>query len=102
MKDKIEVLHLLHRNMWCDELLGGDFKFVVDRILTPRERQLVEMKVQGLPEKEIMQLLCIKFITYGRIIYKIKRKFRHQMETRVDNLRPEFIVRNRRRLWQNG
>lgn len=80
------VLQDLHHNVFREELLGQDFRRVVQTVLTPRERQVLEMKVQGQKNSEIARQLLLKTSTIGRLIYHIKRKIRNDgIDNRVDD-----------------
>lgn len=93
------ALQQLHNSQWNSALLGDDFTFVYNWILTKRERIVLDLKVQfceeGYTEKEanteIARLLKLKIATIVRCIYSIKSKYRNMMDIRVDNkLHPEI------------
>ena len=80
------VLRDLHFNIYREELLGQDFTRIVQYILKPRERQILELKIQGVKDGEIGRQLMIKVSTVKRCIYHIKRKFRNDgIDSRVDD-----------------
>jgi len=87
-----EVLRLLHNDMWVDELLSKEFEFIIQALLSKKQRQILELKVQfqtnegTLSNEEIGRLLNIKPSTIRRQIIRIKSKFRNKMELRVDNI----------------
>lgn len=95
MKEREEVIRLLHKDIWSEELLGEEFLFIVERILEPRERIVLENKVEGYSDQEICKLMRIKVSRLRRIETEIKSKFRNQLDLRVDNINPKFIYSSR-------
>ncbi len=84
--DRIQILIRLHRHdEWDTELEGGLFRYVFDRVLTPTERIIVGEKVKGLIDGEIAVLLGSNPTTIKRHVRNIKKKYRNQMNTRVDH-----------------
>lgn len=81
------VLHQLHNGVWMEELLSQYFAFIVDKILSKKQRQILELKVEGYSDEEVESLLNIKHQTLERQIKSIKLKLRNKMELRVDNLK---------------
>lgn len=89
----------MHNNKWTDELLGESFTFVYNRILTKREKIVLDLKIQLFEEgytdkkanEQIARLTKLKIATILRLLYNIKSKYRHGMDIRVDNkLHPEI------------
>lgn len=91
MQGREEVIRLLHKDIWSEELLGEEFLYIVERVLEPRERIVLENKVEGYPDEEICRLMRIKPSRLSRIESEIKSKFRNQIDLRVDNLNLKFI-----------
>lgn len=87
------ILHQLHQGIWMEELLSQYFAFIVDKILSKKQRQILELKVEGYSDKEVGNLLGIKTQTLDRQIKSIKLKLRNRMELRVDNLKPDWMRR---------
>lgn len=90
MLSRYEVLIALHRyNKWLPELLEDDFKYVVNEVLFPYERQILEHKAKGLPDKRIMSIFCLKPNSYAKYLKDIKKKLRteanHMVEQEVQN-----------------
>lgn len=79
------TIHLLHRDIYSSDLFSGDCLFVFDRLLTPKERQIVQMKVDEASTSEILLLLGMQESTLKRHIYNLKMKYRTKAHTRVDN-----------------
>lgn len=93
------ALKQLHSGQWVSSLLGDDFSFVYNWVLTKRERIILGLKVQLYEEaytekeanEEISRVLKLKPSTVTRLIYNIKSKYRNMMDIRVDNkLHPEI------------
>lgn len=88
--DEHHVLHLMHNDIWVEELLSNYFAFIVDNLLTKRQKQILELKVQyqdedkTISDNEIATLFNVKVTTINRQIKIIKSKFRNKMELRVD------------------
>jgi len=82
----MQALVLLHKlNVWSEDLLSGEFKYVFERVLSDTERVVTELKIDGYRDSEVALRLGVELKTVKRLIYKIKRKFRLGIETRVDN-----------------
>ena len=81
----------LENDIWGEELLGQDFANFRRRILAPKERVILDLKVQGLTNGEIAALVKTRqggmqsIRTVTRVCYDIKKKFRTGQRTRIDN-----------------
>ena len=84
--DEQQILHLLHNDIWDEVLLSNYFAFIVDKLLTVKEKQILELKVQGVDNPEIGLVLQISEDTVRRHTVTIKSKFRNKMNLRVDNV----------------
>ncbi len=86
------TLQNLENDVWDEELLGKDFALFRKKVLYPKERIVLELKVEGYTNEEICNLMKTKqggmqkLTTINRVCYDIKRKFRLGQQTRVDNL----------------
>lgn len=87
------VLYQLHNGVWMEELLSQHFAFIVDKILSRKQRQILELKVEGYDDKQVSEFLGIKPQTLERQTKSIKLKLRNRMELRVDNLKPDWMRR---------
>ena len=101
--DEYDILIAMHNNQWPDLILSTEYNSVLVNVLTAKERMVCELKVQlyeeEYPEKEankyIAKLMKLTVSAVERYIYSIKSKYRHKMDTRVDNkLRPYWIYKN--------
>jgi len=70
--------------VWLDELLNNDFRYVFDKVLSPVEREITMLKIDGHSDTEIIKHLHIKLTTLKRRFRDIKFKYRNQIESRVD------------------
>lgn len=98
---KEEALYQMHHDVWLPELLNPSYfpelmrphytrfgkKLRLKYWLTKKELLLIDLKVDGLTNSEIAELLKIRESTLRRKIYDIKSKYRNNMDTRVDDLR---------------
>lgn len=100
---EFNILNNIHENRWPDEILGAEYYTVLMNVLTLHERVILELKVQlyeeGYSENaanaRIAELLRIKLNSVTKHVYNIKSKYRHKMDTRVDNkIRPYSIYIN--------
>jgi len=58
LKDRLRVLHeLFAMDMWNEELMGELFVNVIETVLHPRERFIVEMKCEGKSDEYIWNTL---------------------------------------------
>ena len=84
MLNREEILYQIEQyNEWPEEILGIEFINVVEKVLTKKERIILEMKVEGYPNKEICRLM--KKMSTDRLyktISSIKDKLRNEMSTR--------------------
>lgn len=78
-----QTLINLHRyNIWSEELLGELFQGVMNK-LHPRERLILELKVEGKTDNYILNILkrntmqgSFTLVNYQRMIRRIKHKLR--------------------------
>ncbi len=78
--NEYQVLRLLlEKDIWSDELLGQDFKFLVERKLGLKERIVLEMKVEGYGDGEILRLTMQTRESLHQMKNRIKRKLLHGM-----------------------
>jgi DNA-binding CsgD family transcriptional regulator len=87
MLTKEQALLLLHSGMWTEDLLGENFMFTVERVLYPKERQILEMKVQDYSDEYICNVLKVTEATLVRTIRHIKQILRLGFRTRIDDHR---------------
>lgn len=101
--NEFNILNSIHDNKWPDEILGAEYLNVLTSVLTLHERVILELKVQlygeGYSENaaniKISELLRIKLSSVTKHVYNIKSKYRHKIDTRVDNkIRPYSIYIN--------
>jgi len=69
--DTTRTLFALSHGEWPDELMLGDLRYVFDAVLAPRERQIVELKVQGYKDVDVLRRMRIKLQTLERYKYGI-------------------------------
>lgn len=81
----VELFALTHDRPWPEELLGEDFFYVVERVLSKKERQILEHKVQGYSNKEIADIFGITGRTLSVWIQKIKKKLSIEVDPEVDD-----------------
>ena len=83
-QERMEVLYALHRyDVWGEDLLSDIlFGNVVESVLEPRERFILEMKVDGKSDKYIRHVLNyhapkgLSLASYCMIKSRIKKKLR--------------------------
>ena len=73
------------KGRWPEDVLRYPFNYVFNRVLTPVERIITELRVEGRVNGEIAILLNSELKTVQRHIYSIRSKYRNQMNTRIDN-----------------
>ncbi len=95
---QFETLVKLHNDRWTDNLIGQEFGFVFDRILSPAERDVTSYKIQGLTLEQICEKKNCKLQTVKRIIYNIQFKYRNFINKRCDDWKP---IREHRKRLQN-
>ena len=64
-------------------MIEPPFRFYYEKILHPRERQVVDMKINGLTAGEIAIQMGISPLTVRRYIYNIKYIYRNKCRGRV-------------------
>jgi len=79
------VLHQLHNGVYLDDLVGDDFRDVVWNVLSKRERAIVFLKVDGLTDKDVCDMLHLRPSSFERHLYLIRSKYRNRMNIRVDD-----------------
>lgn len=82
---EMKALYLLHQDEWTEDLVGQEFSYVFSRVLTKRERQVTEMKVQGMNNDTICKLLGVRLKTLREYISVIKKKYRIQTDEKYYN-----------------
>jgi hypothetical protein len=94
--DEYEILRLLlEEDTWSDELLGNDFEFLVEKVLGRTERIVLEMKVEGYREGEIIRLTKQTRFALEKMIQRIKSKLVNGMgvDPRRFNLNTEEEIK---------
>jgi DNA-binding CsgD family transcriptional regulator len=93
---EFNLLVALHRDNRWDSDLTLCFGYVFDRILTPIEREITKLKIEGLTDKEVCKVRKCKAATIQRAIYRIKYKFRNGIGERIeDTLRKKIWLANK-------
>ena len=81
----------LEHDVWEEYLLSDEFSRIRRFVLDPKERKILEMRVQGMSIQDICNIMKTKQggmqkeATIKRLCYEIKRKFRTGQRHRVDN-----------------
>ncbi len=70
---------------WPEKILDSPFSYVYEQVLTPLERRIVRLKIEGLVDGEIAIALKKELSSIKRHTYNIRRKYRLQTDPRVDN-----------------
>lgn len=91
--DESKALIDLHHNRWTELLVSALFIYIHDYVLTKQERIVTGLKIEyyedGVNEVKANQLIAnllhLKVGSIERLLYNIKNKYRHHMDTRVDN-----------------
>ena len=81
----LRTLIKLHNDEYSDDLVGDDFNYIVWRVLTDKQRQILFFKVDGLTNKQVSLQLDISERSLKRRILEIKAVYRNGMTTRVDD-----------------
>jgi len=81
--DEIRILYNLHHDIWDRELIEAPFRFYYERVLHPRERQVVDLKLQGFSAAEVAKHMGIKPKTLRRYINYICYIYRNKSRGRV-------------------
>lgn len=81
--NEIKTLYLLHHNIWDETLLEPPFLFFYMRVLAPRERQVVDWKLQGLSDEQVAQKMGIKTSAVAQYVYNIRYIYRNKSRNRV-------------------
>lgn len=95
--NELRSLYLLHNDTWVPELLEPPFRFYYQRILHPRERQVVDGKIAGKTNKQIGEEMGLEEQSVMRYIYAIRYIFRNKARQRVNkfwNVTRKFSKRN--------
>jgi len=82
---QFEILIRLHNDEWNSDLISQDFNFIFDRILSPAERDVTLLRIDGLSVQEIADRRNTKVVTIQRIAYNIKCKYRNAINKRLDD-----------------
>ena len=81
----LQTLIELHNDIYTDMLIGDDFNYIVWRVLTHKQRQVLFFKVDGLSNKQIGRRMGITELSIKRRIVEIKKLYRNGMNDRVDD-----------------
>lgn len=82
--DELKAIYLLHKNIWTIELFNhGNLSFFYHKVLSPRERQVVDLKIDGLKDIEIASMLKVSPATVKRYIYNVRYIYRNKCRDRV-------------------
>ena len=82
--DELQAIYYLHKNIWTVALLNNrKLSFCYEKILYPRERQVVDLKVDGLTDGEVAIKLGLSLSTVKRYIYNIRYVYRNNCRDRV-------------------
>jgi len=95
--NEIQSLYNLHHNIWDETLMEPPFLFFYQRVLHPRERQVVDGKIKGLTTEEIAEQMGLEPHSVMRYIYSIRYIFRNKARKRVNkfwNMGNKFTKRN--------
>ncbi len=85
-QERYDALSKMSNGDWTDTLISGrDLNWIFKKVLTPKERAVVSMKVDRLVNGEIAIALGVKIQTVERYLYDIEYKYRNGMGRRVDN-----------------
>src|SRR3990172_1924681 len=84
LSEKIEAMvNLYQTDQWSDIFMSSLFKYEIDRLLTPRERILVEFLVEGKSDRYIFNFLrhnrirqSFTIASYQRMKASIKNKLK--------------------------
>lgn len=80
---ELQVIYNLHHDIWDDSLLEPPFLFYYQRVLFPRERQVLDYRIQGLTEEEISRKMNLSLKTIVRYEYNIRYIYRNKSRDRV-------------------
>lgn len=83
--DNTQILHLLHNNMYPEELVSSSYQYIIWKVLSRRERDILFQKVEGKTDEEISKMLKLTPQAIQRYVYNIRSKYRNHLDTRVDN-----------------
>ena len=83
--EKFRIMVNLHHDIWMEELLGQMF-YKEYRLLTPVERQILELRVEGKTNEEAAKLIGCKLHTIRCRVRDIRHKYRTGVRERVDNM----------------
>lgn len=81
--DEVRILYNLHHDIWDQELIESPFRFYYSRVLMPRERQVVDLKLQGFTDDEVCKRMGLSYRTVRRYIYYIRCIYRTKSRGRV-------------------
>lgn len=82
--NEIRTLYNLHHDIWDETLMEPPFLFFYQRVLHPRERQVVDLKIRGLSIEEIGIEMGLAPHSIMRYIYSIRYIFRNRSRQRVN------------------
>ena len=69
-----EIVGKVREEIFCDELLCSDFRWILERCLGKKERILTEMLIEGYQPQEIQQLMKLSPSAYSNLRSRAKRK----------------------------
>lgn len=75
-QEQYETLKQLHDDVWTEDLLGGDFQYIFDRILNQAEREITIMRIDGWTVYKIAQYWKVRQKTIKRMVEEIEFKYR--------------------------
>lgn len=76
---------IIQHDIWDEALLGEEYAYAVERVLTVKERFVLEARVEGKSWTYIAKILKISRPTARRYKSDIISKLQHNMSKRVDN-----------------
>ena len=82
--NEIRTLYNLHHDIWDETLMEPPFLFYYQRVLHPRERQVVDARIKGKTVEEIAEEMGIEIKTVMRSVYNIRYIFRCKARKRVN------------------
>lgn len=81
--NEIVTLYNLHHDIWDETLLEPPFFFYYQRVLHPRERQVVDGRIAGKSNKQIAKNIGISESTVQRYAYNVRYIFRNKSRQRI-------------------
>ena len=81
----LQTLIEIHNDVYTDALIGDDFNYIVWKVLTNKQRQVLFFKIDGLSNKQIGRKMGISELSIKRRIVEIKKLYRNGINDRVDD-----------------